>query len=260
MKNSQILEKQKIVPAMPDCQIIILAAGNGSRMSSDLPKVMHMIGGKPMIERVLDNCGSVSDDIILVYSSTLLEYLTPYKHLCKLALQKEPKGTAHAVAAAKEYIDNSKPVMVIYGDNPLITPSIILDLAKHQHLTESAVVTLAFHRDNPAQYGRIVTDAQGNFLKIVEHKDADADQKEIKLCNSGIMAFAPGILEKYLPACLDEQLQERELYLTKIIEVCADAGEKVSYFTAHDADLVVGVNTQEELQEASKVLKNQHMD
>ena len=124
MKNSAMLDNTKL-----DCQIIILAAGNGSRMSSSLPKVMHQVDGKPMIERVLDNCASVSSDMVLVYSQMLLEHLTPYKHLCKFALQESPQGTAHAVDAAKRYFSPSKPIMVIYGDNPLITADIIQDLA-----------------------------------------------------------------------------------------------------------------------------------
>lgn len=255
MKNSSNLENDV---RLFNCQIIILAAGNGSRMGPDLPKVMHQVGGKPMIERVLDNCARVSDDLILVYSSMLLEYLTPYKNLCKLALQDSPKGTAHAVDAAREYFDHNKPIMVIYGDNPLITADIIESLAHHQQSTNSAAVTLAFERENPAEYGRIVTDAKGNFLKIVEHKNANESERKITLCNSGIMVFAPGILQKYLPGCFDESDPEMELYLTKIIEVCANASEKVTYFLAHDADLVVGVNTQEELLEAAKVLKKQN--
>jgi UDP-N-acetylglucosamine pyrophosphorylase len=251
MKNSAMFDNTKL-----DCQIIILAAGNGSRMSSSLPKVMHQVDGKPMIERVLDNCASVSGDIVLVYSQILLEHLTPYKHLCKLALQESPKGTAHAVDAAREYFSASKPIMVIYGDNPLITADIIQDLAKHQRSTNSAAVTLAFDRNDPAQYGRIVTDEHGKFLKIVEHKNATDMIRKITLCNSGIMVFAPGILQKYLPYCLEGADPATELYLTKIIEVCAHAGEKVTYFKAHNADLVLGVNTQEELLEAAMVLKN----
>lgn len=239
-----------------DCQIIILAAGNGSRMGSSLPKVMHMVGGKPMIERVLDNCMSVSSDIVLVYSQILFEHLTPYVHLCKLALQESPKGTAHAVDVAREYFSPNKPIMVIYGDNPLITADIIQDLARHQRSTNSAAVTLAFGRDDPAQYGRIVTDERGKFLKIVEHKNATDLERKITLCNSGIMVFAPGILQKYLPYCLEQSDRKTELYLTKIIEVCAGSAEKVTYFKAHNADLVLGVNTQEELLEATKVLKN----
>lgn len=251
MKDSAMLDNIE-----HNCQIIILAAGNGSRMGSSLPKVMHQVDGKPMIERVLDNCASVSNDLVLVYSQVLLKYLTPYEHLCKLALQESPKGTAHAVDAASRYFSSNKSIMVIYGDNPLITADIIKDLEKHLLSTNSAAVTLAFERDDPAQYGRIVTDEHGNFLKIVEHKNASEQIRKITLCNSGIMVFAPGILQKYLPYCLEERDLKTELYLTKIIEVCASFTEKVTFFKAHNADLVLGVNTQEELLEAAAVLKN----
>lgn len=234
-------------------QIIILAAGNGSRMESSLPKVMHKVGGIPMIERVLNNAKKVTEDIILVHSSGLIPYLTPYRKICKFTLQKEQLGTAHAVQAAENLIDHSKYVIVIYGDNPLITSDIIHDLSSHLYHTEAAVCTLAFEREDPAQYGRIITDEVGNFVKITEFKDANDKEKKITLCNSGIMGFAPQILKKYLPLCLNPLILQKEFYLTRIIEICANNNEKVSYYLSPDSESVVGINTQAELRKVNKI-------
>ncbi|WPY00136.1 Pyrophosphorylase domain of GlmU-like protein [Candidatus Trichorickettsia mobilis] len=241
------------------CQIIILAAGNGSRMASDLPKVMHEVGGKPMIARVLSNTLAVTEDIVLVYSEQLKPHLAPYKEFCKFALQKQALGTAHAVYCVLDLIAEHVPVTVVYGDNPFISSSIIKKLLNHLISTNSAVSTLIFERNDPGQYGRIVTDKFGNLVKIVEFKHASEEEKKITLCNSGVMVFAPGILKKYIPYCVTpEQKLSSEFYLTSIIEICQNYNEKVSYLLSTDNQIVVGVNTQQELLEANNIIKTQH--
>lgn len=238
-------------------QIIILAAGKGSRMKSTLPKVMHEVGGKPMLEHVVSNCRQVTNDLVLVYSHHLEPYLDKFANRCKLAYQAEALGTAPAVAAAKDFFSKDEVIGVIYGDNPLITPNIISGLFQHLEATGSKVVTLAFEYDKPNQYGRIIIDENNNFVKIVEAKFATNEEKNITLCNSGIMAFAPNILEKYIDKCLvnDSANMQTELYLTKIIEICATGGEKVSYYKSTQHDLVIGINNQEELQTANSIIK-----
>lgn len=242
-------------------QIIILAAGNGTRMQSDLPKVMHEIAGKPMIERALLNAQEVTDDIIIVYSKQLKKYLTPYKDICKFALQDQQLGTAHATHAAIDLIDDNKMTAILYGDNPLITSEIIRDLLEHLVYTDSAVNTLCFERNNPGQYGRIITDDSGNFLKIIEFKDASEQEKMVQLCNSGVMAFKAGVLRKYLPYSVSRENiagsdinEKKELYLTEIIKICKDHGEKVSYLLSHDHNAVIGVNTKQELAIANNII------
>jgi UDP-N-acetylglucosamine pyrophosphorylase len=242
-------------------QIIILAAGKGSRMKSDLPKVMHKVGGKPMLQMVVDNSYAISNDLILVYSDHIAEYLPIFEKHCKLVLQNEQLGTAHAVWVASSLINNNIQNAVIYGDNPLITSQIITELFNHLESSKAAVAALVFEHEEPNAYGRIVLDEKGNLKKIVEFKVATDLEKKIKLCNSGIMAFAPGILQRYLPLCVD-QLRNRsgnELYLTEIIEICSSAGEKVSYYTSkNNHRLVIGINTQEELDAANNILNQQN--
>ncbi len=237
-----------------NCQIIILAAGNGNRMHSPLPKVMHEVGGKPMIDRVVNNSRKITKEIILVHSSQLEPYITSYKETCQLALQSSPLGTAHAVYSAFELIDNRQINAVIYGDNPLITPRLINDLLDNLISTDSAISTLCFKRDDPGQYGRIITDKSGNFVKIVEFKEATLEEQAVKICNSGIMVFKAGILKKYLPLILQNHSQkDQEVYLTKIVKLATDQGEKVSYLLSQDHNLVLGVNTMQELEEANRI-------
>ncbi|MFY9590191.1 sugar phosphate nucleotidyltransferase [Rickettsia endosymbiont of Halotydeus destructor] len=235
-------------------QIIILAAGNGSRMKSDMPKVMHKVGNTPMLEMVLKNAAQVTNDIILVYSQQLKKYLAPYENICRFILQEEPLGTAHAVYSALNSIDDDKITTVLYGDHPLITPKVIKELINHLEVTDSAVTTLSFERDDPAECGRIITDEQGNFLKIIEFKNATEEEKKITHCNSGVMAFAPGILKKYLPELRFETANsKKEFYLTKMVKICKNYAEKVDYLLSEDYNLIIGVNTQEELKEANNI-------
>jgi len=242
-------------------QIIILAAGKGSRMKSNLPKVMHKVGSKPMLQMVVDNAYAVTNDIILVYSDHIVEYLPIFENKCKFALQENQLGTAHAVWVANSLINHNIQNAVIYGDNPLITPSIITELFEHLEVSKAAIAALVFEHEEPNEYGRIILDENGDFKKIVEFKVATDLEKKIKLCNSGIMAFAPGVLEKYLLACVEQSLGHsgKELYLTEIIQICSNAGEKVTYYTSKNHQLVIGVNTQEELEVANKIISNQQL-
>jgi len=237
-----------------DKQIIILAAGHGSRMKAEIPKVMHDVAGIPMLEHVVRSCSQVTDDLTLVYSNHLKSYLPKFKDRCKFVQQEQQLGTAHATAVARREFNKSKAIAVIYGDNPLITSVIINNLFEHLARTDSKAVTLAFEYDKPNQYGRIITDADGNFLKIIESKFANEEERKITLCNSGVMAFAPLVLEQYIDKCLVPN-SDKELYLTKIIEICAANGQKVSYLKEDNYKLVLGVNNQEELKAANIVVK-----
>lgn len=237
-----------------DCQIIILAGGDGKRMDTFLPKVMNQVQGKPMLEMVIDNVSMVTNDIILVHSEKLFDYIQPYKNVCKFALQKEPLGTAHAAYSALKHIDNNKINLIIYGDNPFIASNIMSSLIQHLVQTDAALVILGFMFDKPNQCGKIVTDSKGNLLKIVEFKQATDIEKCIKLCNSGIMAFKPGILHKYLPYCLNQtKCTIDEFYLTQLVEICQNQGERINYLISSDDYGMISINTNEDLLSVNKI-------
>lgn len=236
------------------CQIVILAAGNGSRMASDLPKVLHKVGGISMISRVLANARAVTDDVILVHSPRLLKYLPLDQNIYKLVEQSQPLGTADAVNTAMPWINHHQITLVIFGDNPFISPVIINQLLARTSQKNEAIITLSFERNDPEQYGRIVIDKAGNFLKIVEFKNATDQQKKITLCNSGIMSFGPGILHKYLPKYVAQaSSQSSEVYLGGLVEICRQHQEKVGYLLSSDHHAVIGVNTQAELVAANNI-------
>ncbi len=234
-------------------QIVVLAAGKGSRMQSNIPKVMHKICGKKMLDMVLSTAESVTKDIILVYSPEDSGYFKEYSTKCELVPQEVRLGTAHAVYSALGSIKKDAYTIVLYGDNPLISGDIIKSTLQSLIKETSSLITLAFLRDDPGAYGRIILEKDGSFSKIVEFKHASEEEQGIKLCNSGIMIFAPGILNQYIERCIEAPLSE-EAYLTKIVEIAKNAGEKVSYFLSENPNLVIGVNTKEELKKAEEVL------
>lgn len=238
---------------MDKIQIAILAAGRGSRMKSDLPKVMHEICGKPMIEYVIANAGRVSEDLLLVYSPKHYEYFKPYAGICRLVPQEEPLGTARAVYSAFPFLNPEAYISVLYGDNPLIFPDLVEATLDNLKKEKAALTTLAFKRSEPSAYGRIKTSEDGAFLGIVEFRNADEEERKIDICNSGVMFFAPGILNKYIAEC-SENMEGGEAYLTKIVEIAQKAGEKVSYFLSEASEFVLGVNDSLELASAEKAL------
>ncbi|MDF2965598.1 MAG: glmU [Rickettsiaceae bacterium] len=235
-------------------EIVILAAGHGSRMNSQLPKVMHKLLGKPMLEYVLNNAILASNEIVLVHSSELEEFLPslPLPTNCRKVIQFEKQGTGHAVKVALDYISKDKPVIVLYGDNPLISTQLIKQMMDKLVLEKLDLLTLAFSTENPAEYGRIVTDEAGHFQKIVEYRDATTKERAIKLCNSGVIAFGAGVLHKYIPMLRNDNAK-KEYYLTDMVSVVKDNGGKISYLVSEEE--VVGVNTLTELSIAEQVMK-----
>lgn len=240
-------------------QIIILAAGKGSRMNSTLPKVLHKIGDTTMLERVFNNCACVTNDLILVYSKQLLPHLEKFKEQCKLVEQTQGSGTASAVYSAEKLLAIDKPICVVYADNPLISTSLIESLFNHQLETKAAVVNLAFEYNKSNQYGRIITDSYGNMLEIVETAQATQEQKKITLCNSGIMVFAPNILTEYLPFCIKKNTVE-ESRLTDIVNILSKRGKNVKCFKTNNYNCAIGINTQEELLHANSLLGDKNYE
>lgn len=238
---------------MHNCHIIILAAGKGSRMKSDLPKVMHKIGGVPMLSKVIEGASKISDDITIVYSESLVPYLSEYQDY-KLVLQEEPLGTAHAVFCALDDKMLGK-VLVLYADNPFLSSDVMLGLLEHLEQQKADIASLAFITDKPEGYGRIITDEHGNFIKIQECRDASFLEKQVKLCNSGIMAFGPGVAQIVLSIIMQRKTN-KEYYLTDAISVATALGKEVTFMVAKNNNEVIGVNTKEELEVARSIIVN----
>jgi len=231
-------------------QIVILAAGKGTRMKSDIPKPMHLVQDTPMLQRVVNASLEVTDDVVLVHSQEMQEYLQGYTN-CQLVLQNERLGTAHAVFCALDKVKPDSFVVVIYADHPFIDSAIINKVFDSIMQSSYSCVMLASIQEQENAYGRIVHNGP-EVLKIVEAKDLSEEEKSIKLCNSAVISFAPGVLNKYLPIVMSEK-KFNEYYLTSMVEVLVQNSQKVSYFVDLENKYSLGVNTKEELDNANQL-------
>jgi UDP-N-acetylglucosamine diphosphorylase/glucosamine-1-phosphate N-acetyltransferase len=229
---------------------IILAAGKGTRMGGDLPKVLYKVNGKPMIKHVIEASRNVAgDDIVVVVgykAEAVMKELETEKGLV-FALQNEQLGTGHAVKCAIPYIDEKiTDVLILFGDVPLIKEKTILSLLDKHKSDGNDITILSAVLDNPHGYGRIVTCSNGNFLRIVEEKDADMNTRTIKEINTGICCVS---LE-FLSCAIDRigrNNAQNEFYFTDIIEIGNSEKRKISRYTVDNPLEVTGINTIDQL-------------
>ncbi|MBO4285590.1 MAG: NTP transferase domain-containing protein [Alphaproteobacteria bacterium] len=231
---------------------VILGAGKGTRMNSDLPKVMMKVKDVSMIKRIINTLENLKvDEIITVISKegdVVKQEVAPYK----TCVQEEQLGTGHAVNSAKDLLKNfDGTVLVIFGDTPLIGSETFLRCA--QKVREGfAVVVLGFETENPARYGRLIMEGD-ELLKIVEYKDATEFERAIRFCNSGCMAFRG----KYLFEILSKIGHENaagEYYLTDAVEVARKMGLRCTAIQGDEHE-IASANTREELALLEKYLE-----
>lgn len=227
-----------------DIAAIILGAGKGTRMKSDLPKVMMPVHGKPMIRHIIDTFESIGVQRVVTVISpdgeTVKKETSP--HLT--VVQKEQLGTGHAVKCAESVLKGFEgPVLVVFGDTPLISGETFLKTA--EKVKEGyAVVVLGFKPKEPARYGRLKM--SGNDLTgIVEYKDASDEERKINFCNSGCMGFDGRYLFEILSRIGNENAA-KEYYLTDAVQIAREMGLKCTA-TEGDAKEVASANTREEL-------------
>jgi len=220
---------------------IILAAGQGTRMRSSLPKVLHPIGGKPMLQHVIESCQQLDvDKIAIVYGHGGKQVQQTIKANDLVWIeQKEQKGTGHAVAQAEAYIEDDAFVIIAYGDVPLIKSETLSQLA--DKLEKAALVVLTVVQDDPTGYGRIVRNHQGQIESIVEHKDANQEQLQIKEVNTGFIAARGRDLKRWLKDITPNNSQG-EYYLTDCIALAVKEGGIVDAVVCGYPLEVEGVN------------------
>ncbi len=223
---------------------IILGAGKGTRMKSDLPKVLMPVGGKPMIRHIIDTLEDMKiDKIVTVISpdgGAVKQVVAPHA----TCVQEKQLGTGHAVlSACPEFFGFKGDVLVIFGDQPLYTKSSIRKLLKRRAQGYS-VVCMGFRPDDPGRYGRLIM--EGNELKrIVEFKDATDEEKAITLCNSGIMCFDGSKMFEILSSITNANAAQ-EYYLTDAVEIALRMGLKCSAVEC-SVEEASAANTLEEL-------------
>lgn len=242
---------------MKRVKAVILAAGKGTRMKSELPKVIHKALGKPMVQYSIDaamEAGAALSDICLVVGHKAELVKEVVGDGVTYALQTEQLGTGHAVKCAGAFIGEDGLTMVLCGDTPLITGKTLKKLVDAHIAEGNAITVLTAKVDDPTGYGRIIKDSQGNFVKIVEQKDATQEEQKVNEINSGMYLFDSAILSKAL-SWLNNNNAQGEYYLTDTIEIVKQEGlGKVATAQVEDEDEIKGVNSPEQLKEAEEIL------
>lgn len=234
-------------------EVIILAAGQGTRMKSALPKVLHEIGGEPMLRRVHDVARELAPRHIHVVYGHGAEQVR--ERLADLdvawVLQERQLGTGHAVAQALPGVDGGSTVLVLYGDVPLIRAETLRDLTA---AAADALALITVTLDDPTGYGRIVRDAGGRISRIVEQKDADEQQRAIREGNTGLLAVSAARLRDWL-ARLDNDNAQSEYYLTDIVAMAVTDRVAVRSVAAPTVEEVSGVNDRTQLAALERALQ-----
>ena len=236
-------------------ETIILAAGKGTRMKSKLPKVLHKVCGKAMLQHVIDaakNAGSTREIVVIGNGAELVE-----KNISNVefVLQAEQLGTGHAVLCTKEKFANATgTVLVLCGDTPLFTGELLKNFVDKHSETNAAATVLTAEMPDASGYGRIIREDDGTFKKIVEHKDADSYERQINEVNAGIYCFDIQKLFNALTKVKNENAQG-EYYLPDVLTILKSEGEKINAVIADDYKQTLGINSRVQLAEADKILR-----
>ena len=242
--------------------ILIMAGGLGKRMNSDIPKVLHLIKNKPMIVHIIETCLKLNiykiGIIVGKYYKLIKDTIEKYINLdiieskINYIIQDEPLGTGHAIACCKTFLENMPSninnVCILSGDVPLITSKTINNLLNN---TEFSNIIIA-HLDEPSGYGRMVIE-NNKIIKIVEEKDCNDEEKEIKFINSGIYSFNIKLLLQYIDK-IDNNNKQNEYYLTQIFELFVKNNIPINYQIVENIIEISGINDQQQLHNLEKII------
>ena len=246
---------------MANLVAVILAAGKGTRMRSKYPKVLHKVGGKPMLQHVIDAATVAGCDekvVIVGHEAELVEKMVGNQG--KIALQAEQLGTGHAVMQTAEALKGfTGTALILCGDTPLLEGEELKKFCEAHKASGAAATVLTAVMDDPFGYGRIVRDEKGNVQAIVEQKDATEAQKAIKEINTGIYCMECPLMFDVLATLTNDNAQG-EYYLTDVLEKLNQAGQKVGGVVTKDSDMVMGINSRKQLSVAEGVMRQRILD
>lgn len=234
-------------------KIVILAAGQGTRMKSKIPKVLHKVLDKPMLDHVMEAAQVVTNNKPIVVIGHMSDMVR--EHLgdkAEIALQEEQLGTGHAVMMAEHYIDDEDEVLILCGDTPLIKGETLKEMTKIKSEGYAAVVMSAVE-DDQTGYGRIIRDESNDFMRIREQKDASEEEKAIKEINAGMYIINGKLLKENLSK-LSVNNAQREYYLTDVLEHIKNAGHRIGVYQADKME-IMGVNSRLQLSEAERIMR-----
>lgn len=241
--------------------VIILAAGEGKRMKSKHSKVVHPVCGKPLVQWVHQaaiKAGAVESVIVVGHRADEVKECMGDK--VQYALQEKQLGTGHAVMQAEEYLKGKDGyVMVLYGDTPLVTAETIAATLQYHKESNNAATVITADLEDPSGYGRIVRDAAGNVVRIVEHKDASEEEKRIREINSGMYCFTIQHLLDSLKE-LNNNNSQGEYYLTDTLEILLKKHLNVGAMKIKDAGEILGINDRVQLAQASGIMRDRILE
>jgi bifunctional UDP-N-acetylglucosamine pyrophosphorylase/glucosamine-1-phosphate N-acetyltransferase len=234
---------------------VVLAAGKGTRMKSDLPKVLHQLAGRPLLDHVLDTVEAVGVDhtVVVVGHKAELVRETCQRPGLDYALQEPQLGTGHAVQVAVPQLRRGGYCVVLAGDVPLLTSATLDSLIEGTVASGAAAVILTCVVDDAGAYGRIIKDADGKVLKIVEARDATAEELAVGEYNTGILCFRTELMIQALDNLTTDN-DQGEYYLTDTVAWLVEQGHPVEAVATSDPDEVGGINTVAELEDAAAIL------
>lgn len=235
---------------------VILAAGAGTRMKSEKPKVAHEMLGKPLVTWVIDAAEEAGiERIVTIVGHKREQVEAIVAGRTEVAVQEQQRGTADAVAASRSALgDFEGSLLVLSGDCPLISAATMRALVEERKKADAAVVVLTMQPEDPFGYGRIIRDASGAVERIVEQKDATPEEAAVRECNSGFYCFDAQALFAALGQVNSDNAQG-EYYLTDVLEICREAGRPVRAFPAADVAECLGINTPEQLAEVERLAR-----
>ena len=241
---------------MKQLAALVLAAGKGTRMKSKLPKVLHKVGGKAMVERVLDtvqDLGVERNVVIIGFGGEAVQ--TYLGERAEFVVQAEQNGTGHAVKMVQPVLGQYEgTVLLLCGDTPLVTKASLEALLAEHESTGAAATILTAHMPDPTGYGRIIRNAEGQVERIVEQKDGKPEELVVQEVNTGMYAFD----SKKLWPCLDQLSADNaqgELYITDVVGILVNGEERVSAYMTKDFEESLGVNSRVQLAEAESILR-----
>lgn len=240
-----------------DLAVVILAAGKGTRMKSDLPKVLHTLAGRPLLSYSIElakQLGAQRTIVVVGHKADKVKQVFSNHRELRYAVQEPQLGTGHALmAAAPELTDWSGSVLILCGDVPGLKATTCQGLLQRHRKQKEAFTVLGMDLAEPGAYGRLVVDKNDQLTRIVECRDASPQERAITLVNAGIYAGQARVMLKYLPQ-LAANNDQKEYYLTDLVELIHKAGLKVGYSICLDPVEVAGINSKEELRALEQII------